>query len=519
MDLDIFGLVSLAITFPKPDYRVEMMSREGQVTLDDSKAKSYPQQSHGFGVTRFGDMMCGKWIWDLSKIGWSECSEKPLQSLWHLLIREKDNLTNICFTRYLLIDSRPRRAGLVLDSAVPIPLLSTVLDIMFQYFLTPMVSLMSAATMTTVAGGVRSALVIDIGWTETVVTSVYEYREVKCTRSVRAGRLLVNKVYKMLYKLLQGKDDAEDGNQERLISFAECEDIMCRVVWCRPSNFKASQRQSAQLDTVEEQDENDIESSPGRGSITIPLQSTSPPRTLEVPFEKLADVCEDSFFDPSSSSLSNFDDDELPLHLLIYQHLLQLPLDVRAICMSRIMFTGGCSNVLGIKERAIDEVTSMIDRRGWTPVFGKSADQLRNKQRLQRQSTMSRASESSMDGADETASISSSRPSSIATTAEVDAIEAKLARNRHAVPVVQGQLRAIHSLGPWAGASLLCQLRVPATATIDRELWLQQGANGASHAGEVDLKAQSRQSMGAGGLIRGSGGQHTNWTLGAWGAS
>ena len=83
----------------------------------------------------------------------------------------------------------------VLDSAMPTPLLSTVLDTAFDRFQTPVVSLLSSATMNAVAAGVRSALVIDVGWAETVVTSVYEYREVKNTRTIRAGRFLSDEFY------------------------------------------------------------------------------------------------------------------------------------------------------------------------------------------------------------------------------------------------------------------------------------------------------------------------------------
>lgn len=370
--------------------------------------------------------------------------------------------------------------------------------------------------MTTVAGGVRSALVVDMGWTETVVTSVYEYREVKSTRSVRGGKQLLENLYKLLHKLHVRQDYGE--NDERVISFEESEDIMCRLVWCRASNMKAPQRQSTQLDTVVEQDESQPDTAQSKSTTTIPLRSTMPPSNLEVSFDKLANVCDDTFFDPTTAP-SSFDDHELPLHLLVFQHLLPLPMDVRAICMSRIMFTGGCSNTLGIKERILDEVSKIVDRRGWSPVTGKGVDQLRNNARLNRHSTMSRTSEASAAASEISEDGSgSSRPSSIATAAEVDAIEAKLARNKHAPPQIQGQMRAIHSLGPWTGASLLCQLKIPAMATIDRELWTQQGASGASRPGDVDVKAQSRQSMGAGGLIRGSGGHHTNWTLGAWGA-
>ena len=314
-----------------------------------------------------------------------------------------------------------------------------------------------------------------------------------------------------------GEHNADDPNQQRVISFEECEEIMCRLMWCRPSTTKSSQRQSTQLDTVVEQDETETDTPPSRGNATVPLNSSKPPTTLEIPFEKIADICDDALFDPSSSP-SSYDDHELPLQWLVYQHLLQLPLDVRAVCMSRIMFTGGGSNVLGLKERIVDEVGIIIDRRGWTPVFGKGVDQLRNNSRLQRRSGTSVSSEASGPVSESSDEMDRSRPSSIATQTEEDAIEAKLARSRKLPPQIQGQIRAVHSLGAWAGASLVSQLRIPAMATIDRELWLQQGASGASKPSEVDVKVQQRQSMGAGGLIRGSGGYHTNWTLGTWGS-
>ncbi|KAK5989081.1 Actin-related 10-like protein [Cladobotryum mycophilum] len=432
-----------------------------------------------------------------------------------------DRLLRDAFTRCLLIDSRPRRAGLVLDSAVPIPLLSAVLDLLFKGFQAPMISLMSAATMTTVAAGIRSALVIDMGWKETVVTSVYECREVKCTRTVRGGKFLHAQLYKTLRKLLTGKDE-DDG--KRVISFTECEDIMHRLMWCRPSAYKSAQRQrqreSAQLDTVVEQDESEA-----KLITSIPLRSTAPAKTIEISFDEIANICDDTFFDTSVAP-TTFDDHEVPIHLLVYQHLVQLPIDVRAVCMSRLILTGGCSNILGIKERVVDEVTSMVNRKGWANVSGKNVEETRNSQFSDRRaSSRSAGSQATATTTTTTAAVSEtgeeqefSGPSSIATQIDADPIEAKVARHRPKTEPIQGQFRTIHSLGPWAGASLVCQLKVPAMATIDRELWLQQGASGASRPSEVDIKAQQRQSMGTGGFIRGSGGHHTNWTLGTWGS-
>ncbi|EQK98886.1 Actin-like protein [Ophiocordyceps sinensis CO18] len=300
----------------------------------------------------------------------------------------------------------------------------------------------------------------------------------------------------------------------RVLSFDECEDILCRLMWCRASAFKSSQRQSAQLDTVEEQDESEMETANPSGTADIPLRSSLPPSTLQVPFGKLADVCDETYFDLSASPCT-FDDHELPVHLLVYHHLLQLPVDVRALCMSRLMITGGCSEILGIKERIFDEVTSIVDRRGWAPVSGKGVDQLRNNPKLRKESvartsiSSAATSESGGDDVDGTRS----EPAD-----EEDPIEAKIARNRRLPQQVQGQLRAMHSLGPWAGASLVCQLKMPAMASMDREQWLQHGANGASRPSDVDTKAQQRHMAGTGGLMRSSAGNHVNWTLGIWGS-
>lgn len=368
--------------------------------------------------------------------------------------------------------------------------------------------------MSAISAGVRSAIVVDMGWAETVVTSIYEYREVKTTRTVRGGRALLDSLYSTMESLIPGQHDA---TKKRAISFKECEDIMCRLMWCKPSEFRLSQRQSTQLETVDEQEEIEAESAETGGQtsvVQIPINTGSRPLTVELPFEKLAEICDDTFFDPSADR-ATFDDDELPLHLLLYKHLLQLPLDVRAICMSRIMFTGGCSNILGIKQRIIDDLTAIVKKRGWEPVFGKVVDKHRNTTRLHRQSSATSPTEGSPPLKQAEDEGVKSPKSAADAKHEHDPIEAKVVRQRETVQQVKGQIRVVHTLGPWIGGSLLCQLKVPAMAVIDRDAWLQHGASGASRPSDVDYKVQQRQSMQAGGYGRGGYG---NWTLGVWGS-
>jgi hypothetical protein len=416
------------------------------------------------------------------------------------------------------MDSRPRRMALVLPSSLPLPLLSTIFNTIFNRFQAPLISLFSSAAMTTVAAGLRTALVVDLGWAETTVTSVYDYREVRCTRTVRSAKTLVDALHQLIKEALN-----ESTTLTQVISFEECEDLACRFLWCRRPGKASVETSSTGLPTLHEQDESDVGVSQGLdhdGAVTIPLRTSKPPTNLQVPLQRLAELCEKQFLDPQCIPAS-FDDHELPVHLLIYRHLLQLPMDARAACMSRIVFTGGCANIVGLKGRIFDEVSSLVLEKGWDAVQGKGVQQLRSNPKVRRpaskQGGMGPVNATPAQDAGEQDGVWHDAANAVP---EVDPIEQQLrkANGRDGQPEIQGVLRCAGSLGPWGGTSLVCQLKIPAMATIDRELWLLHGVNGASRPSEVDVTAQRRQSMGPGGLMRAaSGAGQYPWTLGSWG--
>jgi len=408
----------------------------------------------------------------------------------------------------------------ILPSALPIPLLSAALDSIFTRFQPPTISLLSSPLALAVGAGVRSALVVDLGWNETVVTSIYEYREVASKRSVRGGKALVEQTHKLLAARLSEPQSGSDDAQEHVLSFEECSDIATRMVWCRPCQVSPRPAASSDgLETVQEHDEAAGEgssASPGR-TVTIPIRSWRSATSLELPFDALAEPCEDAFFD-SQYSPTSFDDHELPLHMLVYRSLLLSPVDVRGLCMSRIIFTGGCSNVLGLRGRIFDEVSHLVRERGWDPVQGKGVAQLQANPKLKRT-----GSRQGGDGPVEVPSGPGREQDGVwddgaPSAPEPDPIEEQLNRGNDKRPRVEGEMRAIESLGAWGGASLVTHLKTQAIATIDREIWLLHGAAGAGRPSEVDHKTQ-RQSLGAGGLIRGSVAGSAAWTLGVWGAN
>ncbi|KAI1084378.1 actin-like ATPase domain-containing protein [Whalleya microplaca] len=478
--------------------------------------------------------------------------------LWQLDVRGQDlglvadkleHELREAFTKYLLIDSRPRRVSLVLPPTTPLPLLSSVFDTIFHRFQAPSISLFSSPVMAAMAAGTRSGLIIDIGWHETTVTAVYEFREVHSWRTIRAGRLLLEESYEFLRNAVQGRpptartDRTEDKLEDDAISFEECEEFATRMIWCKKAAKEPARETTEGLPTLHEQDESEpVAPGDDHSPMAVTLNSCIPPKTVEIPFAELAEPCEATFFETRLAP-SCFDDHELPLHLLVYQALLQLPLDVRAICMARIIFTGGCSNIIGLKGRIFDEVSLLAQERGWDPVRGKAVEQYRTNHKLKRKNSSRQAGDGPTPVASAAAASQSSEttgrneegggggggnesapPTSNPAHAppEVDQVEELIRKERNYKPTVQGTLRAIDSLGAWCGAAMATVLRVPALATVDRELWLQQGVQGACRPHEVDVKTvaqqHQRQSMGPGGLMRGQAQQPSNWTLGVWGA-
>ncbi|KAI5278497.1 hypothetical protein KEM52_004660, partial [Ascosphaera acerosa] len=71
----------------------------------------------------------------------------------------------------------PRRLVLVLPPLLPHPLLAAVLAVVLGRWKHHAVTLLPGPAMAAVAAGLRTALVVDVGWEEAVVSAIYEYRE------------------------------------------------------------------------------------------------------------------------------------------------------------------------------------------------------------------------------------------------------------------------------------------------------------------------------------------------------
>ncbi|KAJ5174592.1 uncharacterized protein N7482_000469 [Penicillium canariense] len=392
------------------------------------------------------------------------------------------------YNQYLLTDAGSSRLVLALPSLMPHPLLSSLLSTLFSRWRFPSITLLPSATMSAIAAGLRSALVVDLGWAETTVTGLYEYREITTKRSTRAMKSLQQMMGRLLSSPASGED--QDATREDGISvgFTYCEEVLTRFAWCKP-----------QAEDGEQADQ------PAH-TVSIPSPTCPEQEFYDVPFSRLADPVETVLF-ASGIAESELDDEEKSIPLLVHSALQALPPDARGTCMSRIVFVGGGARILGLRERILKEVSSLIQRHGWSSVRGRVVE--RQRQRLEELRISSPASGQKLptsNNAESSAEGEKLDPSQ--EVPEIDFVEQKLRRQNKDTPVpVQGVLRQVESLGAWAGASLVTSLKMRGMVEIEREKFLQNGLAGATRDSEPSIPDR-RSGLRAG--------ERSSWTLASW---
>ncbi|KAJ5481336.1 hypothetical protein N7475_000148 [Penicillium sp. IBT 31633x] len=395
------------------------------------------------------------------------------------------------YNQFLLTDAGTSRLVLVLPSLMPHPLLSSLLSTLFSRWRFPSVTLLSSATMSATAAGLRSALVVDIGWAETTATSIYEYREMTTKRTTRSMKELMQAMGLLLTGLASNENHDTETADKISVGFGYCEEVVSRFAWCKPQTGDGPA-----LDETDRQ-------------LSIPSPANPDEEYMDVAFSRLAEPVEKVLFAPGVPE-HELDDEEKSLPLLIYNTLLSLYPDARGTCMSRIVFVGGGSRIPGLRQRVLKEVSLLIERHGWSPVRGKALE--RQRQRLEELKLSARKPPKDLETPKSNGEAPSTDEEPIDPSKEVpemDFVEQKLRRQNKDIPVpIQGVVREVESLGAWAGASLTTSLKIRGMVEIEREKFLHHGLAGATR--DIDHPVPDRRS----GLR--SGGDRSSWTLAGW---
>ncbi|KAJ5709399.1 hypothetical protein N7493_010733 [Penicillium malachiteum] len=417
--------------------------------------------------------------------------------LWRLDLRQTDiglvedkieRLFREAYNQYLLTDTGTSRLVLVLPSLMPHPLLSSLLSTLFSRWRFPTITLLPSAPMSATAAGLRSALVVDLGWAETTTTGLYEYREVTTNRSTRAMKAVVQQMGRLLSNLALQDSEEEVLSNDISVGFKYCEEVTCRLAWCHPD---------ADTEVTEEQS----------SSVSIPSPENPGQEFIDVPFSRFAEPVEKVLLAPDISE-HDLDDEEKSIPLLVYKTLLDLPPDARGTCMARIVFVGGGARIPGLRQRILKEVSKLVERYGWSPIRGKAVERQRERLAELRISTQSNGEKPPVKATTTATSPDDEKSDPSQEEPEIDFVEQKLRRQNKDTPVpVQGILREVESLGAWAGASLTTSLKIRGLVEIEREKFLQHGLAGGTRDSEHPVPDR-RSGLRAG--------DRSSWTLAGW---
>lgn len=393
-------------------------------------------------------------------IGWSdqyELYQNDVRGLDLGLMGDKfERAIRQAHTDYLQLDQKSRKAILAVPSLFPTPLLQVVLKSLFNHSSQPSsITILSVPLLACVGAGLRNALVIDVGWQETTVTAVGEYKEVAQKRSVRAGKALT----KAMAEILQSEVERHDLAGHAPIDFHIAERVTQRMAWCqaRTSNTQRTKE------------------------ISIPMDSGV---ELSVPFVRLSQPVESTFF-ASPAKPSELDNHDLTPHVLAHRVLLSLPKDLRASCLSRIIITGGLSRLPGFKRRLLEEIEHLVEHRGWDPVHSYGKAQTKRDIALRHRSSNTTLRPNSAQTAHQTGSRPPSSkegqesvvPASLRSHDDItDQISIKAERRSGMRRDAQDiSVQGVETVGAWAGASLIANLRVKGVHEVERDEFQRHG--------------------------------------------
>ncbi|KAJ5692910.1 hypothetical protein N7462_002333 [Penicillium macrosclerotiorum] len=391
------------------------------------------------------------------------------------------------YNQHLLTDAGSSRLVLTLPSLMPHPILSSLLSTLFSRWRFPSITLLPSATMSATAAGLRSALIVDLGWAETTATGIYEYRDVVTKRSTRAMKSLLQEMGRLLTTLKSNEEPHDITDGQISVGLAYCEEVVSRFSWCKSTSEEGNKPEELER------------------TILIPSPTNPEQEFCDIAFSRLAEPVEKILL-ASGLAEHELDDDETPIPLLVYNALLALPPDSRGTCMSRIVFVGGGARIPGLRQRILKEVSLLIQRHGWSAIRGKAIE--RQRRRLEDLRVSSHINGEKPTNSDKPFSGDDDKPDPSQEEPEIDFVEQKLRRQNRDTPApVHGILREVESLGAWAGASLVTSLKIRGMVEIEREKFLQHGLAGATR--DLDHPVPDRRS----GL---RAGDRSSWTLAGW---
>ncbi|XP_071504426.1 actin-related protein 10-like [Diadema antillarum] len=267
------------------------------------------------------------------------------EELYDLLVE----FLHVLYFRHLLVNPRDRRVVICESVLCPTQFRLTLARVFFKRYEVPSILFAPSHLTTLFTLGVNTALVLDAGFTETVVLPIYEgYPIIKAVESLPLGGKVIHESLALHLKetgVIKG-----DGEEEKPLSSIMdkipsdiLEDIKVRT--CFVTNLD---RATAIQQSILQEDSSKWPSPaasvdyPLDGSQTLAIQGKSREIACEVLFEQ--------------------DNEEKSIATLILDSILKCPIDMRKPMADNLVFIGGTTMLPGFSHRLLAELRFLLDK-------------------------------------------------------------------------------------------------------------------------------------------------------------
>lgn len=290
-----------------PDRRSRYSILSNSVNENDIKKLQFPTSFESVRDIYQRDCFSYQWLYSLDSLYYSN-SSIPLDSFEYNVKKIFYRILCEVIENKLGIDPRYTTIILVKNDLLPKSINKILNDLLIMDFKVNSVTFLQESICNCIASGIKTAVVIDIGWEMTIITPIFDLRVLQSLiKTTKRASSAVH--YKIIETLL--KQSTEKGKHL-----------------------------STEFNSIE-----DFIKKRGIGNL------------------KVDEIVEELII-PVKTDLHDDDIDEKPIVELVSKLIHELPIDLRAPLSNNIIITGGLANYPGLKLKLIKKINSVCKSQG-----------------------------------------------------------------------------------------------------------------------------------------------------------
>ncbi|XP_042301706.1 actin-related protein 10 [Sceloporus undulatus] len=265
---------------------------------------------------------------------------------------------HMLYFRHLLVNPRDRRVVIVESVLCPSHFRETLTKVLFKYFEVPSVLFAPSHLMSLLTLGINSAMVLDCGYTESLVLPIYEGIPVlNCWAALPLGGKAIHK--ELEYQLLEQSTvdtGATKGQSLPSVMGSVPEDIVedIKVRTCFLSDLQRGLKIQA-----------------AKFNMDGTAERPTPPPDVDYPLdgEKILHV-NGAIRDSVVEILFEQDNEEKSVATLILDSLMECPIDTRKQLAENLVVIGGTAMLPGFLHRLMAEIRYLVEKPKYKEILG-----------------------------------------------------------------------------------------------------------------------------------------------------